>query len=124
MLCIHGTHANGTQINHSIQKDGHLTELMDGIQTTVYCQSRDSGQFEILPNLPFLFFRSLSRRAVLKEVTQSLLTVKLLIRLAGLILFSKQKMRVLLEIAHFSLLNLKDIAGLIRIRVLLEGEPY
>ena len=31
-------------------------------------------------------------------------------------------MQVLLEIASFDLLNLKIIAGLIRIRVLLEGE--
>ena len=33
-------------------------------------------------------------------------------------------MRLLLEIGYFYLLNLKIIAGLIRIRVLLEGEPY
>ena len=52
------------------------------------------------------------------------ITVKLLIRLAGLILFLRPKMRVSLEIAPFYLLNLNIIAGLIRIRVLLEGEPY
>ena len=51
-------------------------------------------------------------------------TVKLLIRLAGLIIFLKLKMRVLLEIKYFYLLNFKIIAGLIRNRVLLEGEPY
>ena len=51
-------------------------------------------------------------------------TVKLLKRLAGLIIFLKLKMRVLLEIGPFYLLNLGIIAGLIRIRVLLEGEPY
>ena len=51
-------------------------------------------------------------------------TVKLLIRLAGLFLSLGLKMRVLLEIASFYLLNLTIIAGLIRIRVLLEGEPY
>ena len=33
-------------------------------------------------------------------------------------------MRVLLEITSFYLLNITIIAGLIRIRVLLEGEPY
>ena len=33
-------------------------------------------------------------------------------------------MRVLLEIGPFYLLNLGIIASLIRIRVLLEGEPY
>ena len=51
-------------------------------------------------------------------------TVKLLIRLAGLILFLRLKVRALLEKWSFCLLNLRIIAGLIRIRVLLESEPY
>ena len=51
-------------------------------------------------------------------------TVKLLIRLEGFILFLRLNMQVLLEIASFYLLNLKNISGPIRIRVLLEGEPY
>ena len=51
-------------------------------------------------------------------------TVKLSKRLVGLIIFLRLKMRVLLEIGCFSLMNLKDFEGLIRIRVLLEGEPY
>ena len=49
-------------------------------------------------------------------------TVKLLKRLAGLILFQVLKMRVLLEIGFFYLLNSKNNAGLIRIWVLSEGE--
>ena len=55
---------------------------------------------------------------------KEVLAVKLLIRLAGLILFLRLKMRVLLEIASIYLLNLRIIAGLITIQVLLEGEPY
>ena len=51
-------------------------------------------------------------------------TVNPQIRLAGLILFSWLQMRVLLEIEHFCLLFFKFSAGLIRIRVLLEGESY
>ena len=51
-------------------------------------------------------------------------TVNPQIRLAGLILFSWNQMRVLLEIEHFCLLFFKFSAGLIRIRVLLEGESY
>ena len=45
-------------------------------------------------------------------------------RLAGLILLSKLQMRVLLEFGPFCLLFFKLTAGLIRIRVLLEGESY
>ena len=51
-------------------------------------------------------------------------TVKLLKRLVGLILFLRLQMRVLLEIGCFSLLKLRIIVGLIRIWVLLQGEPY
>ena len=51
-------------------------------------------------------------------------TVKLLKRLAGLILFLKLKMRVLLEIGPFYLLNLGIIAGLIRGRALLDFLLY
>ena len=53
-----------------------------------------------------------------------IVTVNPQIRLAGLILFSWLQMRVLLEIEHFCLLFFKFSAGLIRIRVLLEGESY
>ena len=51
-------------------------------------------------------------------------TVNPQIRLAGLILFSRFQMRVLLEIEHFCLLFFKLSVGLIRIQVLLEGESY
>ena len=51
------------------------------------------------------------------------LTVEPLIRLAGLTIFLKLKIQVLLQITSFYLLNLGNIAGLIRIRVLLEVEP-
>ena len=55
---------------------------------------------------------------------KSLNTAKLLTRLAGLILFLRLEMRVLLEIVSFYLLYLKIIVGPIRNLVLLEGEPY
>ena len=45
-------------------------------------------------------------------------------RLAGLILLSRLQMRVLLEFGPFCLLFFKLNAGLIGIRVLLEGESY
>ena len=51
-------------------------------------------------------------------------TVNPQIRLAGLILFLRLQMRVLLEFGPFCLLFFKLTAGLIRIRVLLEGESY
>ena len=57
-------------------------------------------------------------------LTFAVYIVKLLIRLAGPFLSLRPKMRVLLEIASFYLLNLTIIAGLIRIRVLLESEPH
>ena len=51
-------------------------------------------------------------------------TVNPQIRLAGLILFLRLQMRVLLEFGPFCLMFFKFTAGLIRIRVLLEGESY
>ena len=77
----------------------------------------------MLLNQPFLSKLTMKGRGS-QKMSKILYTVKLLKRLAGLILFLKLKMRVLLEIGLFYLWKLGIIAGLIRIRVLLEGEPY
>ena len=51
-------------------------------------------------------------------------TVNPQMRLAGLILLSRLQMRVLLEFGPFCLLFFNLNAGVIRIRVLLEGKSY